>query len=104
VRGKAVLHFKDEITAEAWQKTALSSRRCYLTHQSPLSFSSIPKSGLSPEIEQEKFTIEESEVGQQYFGIVSIHVQSIEWLWLHHAGHRRAYFDYEQDSYSWMIP
>jgi 3-hydroxyisobutyrate dehydrogenase len=104
VKGKAVLHFKYEITAEAWLKTSLSSRRCYLTHESPSSFSAMPTSGLTEKIEQEDFTLEESEVGQQYFGIVSIHVQSIEWLWLHHAGHRRAFFDYVNDRKSWMIP
>ncbi len=103
-KGKAVLHFNNDITAEAWHKTALSSRRCYLTHESPSSFVEHPTSGLPKRIEEENFTLEESEIGQQYFGIVSIQVQSIEWLWLHHAGHRRAYFNYELDNYSWMIP
>ena len=104
VKGKAVLHFNNDVTAEAWTKTALSSRRCYLTNQSPSSFSAIPASGLTEKIEQENFTLEESEVGKEHFGIVAIQVQSIEWLWLHHAGHRRAYFNYALDSYSWMIP
>ena len=104
VKGKAVLHFNNDITAEVWTKTALSSRRCYLTNESPSSFSAIPTSGLTEKIEQENFTLEESEVGKQYFGIVAIQVQSIERLWLHHAGHRRAYFNYALDNYSWMIP
>lgn len=104
VKGKAVLHFNNDITAEVWTKTALSSRRCYLTNESPSSFSAIPTSGLTEKIEQENFTLEESEVGKEHFGIVAIQVQSIEWLWLHHAGHRRAYFNYALDNYSWMIP
>ena len=104
VKGKAKLHFNNDITAEAWQKTALSSRRCYLTNESPSSFSVIPTSGLTEKIEQENFTLEESEVGKEHFGIVAIQVESIEWLWLHHAGHRRAHFNYVLDSYSWMIP
>lgn len=104
VQGKAVLHFKNEITTEAWHKTVLSSRRCYLTALSPSSFSDFPTSGLSEEIEQENFTIEESEIGQQNFGVVSIQVASIEWLWLNHSGHRRALFDYVEGSYRWMIP
>lgn len=104
VQGKAVLHFKNEITTEAWQKTVLSSRRCYLTELSPSSFSDFPTSGLSEEIEQENFTLEESEIGQQNFGVVSIQVASIEWLWLNHSGHRRALFDYVEGSYRWMIP
>lgn len=104
IKGKAELHFNNDITDEAWQKTALSSRRCYLTNESPSSFSAIPTSGLTEKIEQEIFTLEESEVGKQHFGIVAIQVQSIEWLWLHHAGHRRAFFDYVNDCNSWMIP
>ncbi len=104
VKGKATLHFNDEMTSEAWQKTTLSSRRCYLSLASPSSFSATPTSGLSYEIEHEKFTLAQSEVGAQNFGIVSIQVESIEWLWLNHAGHRRAFFDYVNSSYSWMIP
>ncbi len=104
VKGKATLHFNDEMTSEAWQKTTLSSRRCYLSLASPSSFSAVPTSGLSDEIEHEKFTLAQSEVGAQNFGIVSIQVESIEWLWLNHAGHRRAFFDYVNSRYSWMIP
>jgi len=104
VKGRAVLQFNNDITAAAWQKTSLSSRRCYLTNFDPSSFTQNPTSGLSEPIEQENFTLEESEMGYQNFGIVTIQVQNIDWLWLHHAGHRRAYFDYVSGSFSWMIP
>jgi 3-hydroxyisobutyrate dehydrogenase len=104
VKGKAVLHHTNEITAEAWQKTSLSSRKCYLTLFSPSSFTDKSTSGLSDDIEHENFTLGESESGYSNFGIVSIHVQSIDWLWLNHAGHRRAFFDYEKGVNSWMIP
>jgi pyridoxamine 5'-phosphate oxidase len=104
LKGKANFKFNDEMSSEAWQKTTLSSRRCYLTHSSPSSFTELPISGLSDQIEQENFTLEESEIGQQNFGIVFIQVESIEWLWLNHAGHRRAFFNYINNSNSWMIP
>jgi 3-hydroxyisobutyrate dehydrogenase len=104
VKGKAVLHHTNEITAEAWQKTSLSSRKCYLTLFSPSSFTEESTSGLTDDIEHENYTLAESESGYSNFGIVSIHVQSIDWLWLNHAGHRRAYFDYEKGVNSWMIP
>ena len=104
VKGRAVLKFNNDITAAAWQKTSLSSRRCYLTIFDPSSFTQNPNSGLPEHIEQENFTLEESEMGYQNFGIVTIQVQNIDWLWLHHAGHRRAYFDYVSGSFSWMIP
>ncbi len=104
VKGKAFLHHSNEITDEAWQKTSISSRKCYLTRFSPSSFTEESSSGLSENIENENFTLAESESGYSNFGIVSIHVQSIDWLWLNHAGHRRAYFDYEKGVNSWMIP
>jgi 3-hydroxyisobutyrate dehydrogenase len=104
VKGKTVLHHTNDETAKAWQKTSLSSRKCYLTLYSPSSFTDSSTSGLSEDIEQEKFTLTESEMGYENFGIVSIHVQSIDWLWLNHAGHRRAFFDYEKGSFQWMIP
>ena len=104
VKGKAFLHHTNEITAEAWQKTSLSSRKCYLTVFSPSSFTEESSSGLSEDIENENFTLAESESGYSNFGIVSIHVQSIDWLWLNHAGHRRAFFDYEKGSFQWMVP
>jgi 3-hydroxyisobutyrate dehydrogenase len=104
VKGRAVLHFNNDITSAAWQKTSLSSRRCYLTNFDPSSFTDHSTSGLPEHIEQENFTLEESEIGFNHFGIVSIQVQNIDWLWLHHAGHRRAFFDYVSEQYQWMIP
>jgi pyridoxamine 5'-phosphate oxidase len=104
VKGKAVLHHTNDLTAKAWKTTSLSSRKCYLTLHSPSSFADSSTSGLSEDIEQENFTLAESEKGYDNFGIVSIHVQSIDWLWLNHAGHRRAFFDYEEDRFQWMIP
>jgi 3-hydroxyisobutyrate dehydrogenase len=104
IKGTAELHHDNDITAKAWETTNLSSRKCYLTLHSPSSFTDSSTSGLSEDIEQEKFTLSESEVGYANFGIVSIRVQSIDWLWLNHSGHRRAFFDYEKESYQWMIP
>ena len=104
IKGKATLNHKNEMTAKAWKTTSLSSRKCYLTLHSPSSFTDSSTSGLSEEIEQEKFTLSESEVGYENIGIVSIQVQSIDWLWLNHAGHRRAFFDYSDGSFQWMIP
>jgi 3-hydroxyisobutyrate dehydrogenase len=104
VKGQAVLQHKNDLTAEAWRNTSSSSRRCYLTLHNPSSFAEIPTSGLSEDIEQENFTFAESELGYSNFGIVSIQVQSIDWLWLNHAGHRRAFFDYKKGSFQWMIP
>ncbi len=104
MKGYAVLHYTNDLTAEAWKNTSSSSRRCYLTLHSPSSFAEILTSGLSEDIEQENFNLAEIEMGYSNFGIVSIQVQSIDWLWLNYAGHRRAFFDYTDGSFQWMIP
>lgn len=104
IKGKAVLQNRNDITAKAWETTTLSSRKCYLTLHSPSSFADASTSGLSEDIEKENFTLAESEAGYTNFGIVSIQVESIDWLWLNHAGHRRAFFDYTDGSFQWMIP
>jgi len=104
IKGEATLHRNHVITEEAWLKTNLSSRRCYLTPHDPSSFSDFPTSGLSEDLEQGNFDLPESESGYSNFGIVSIQVKSIDWLWLNHAGHRRAYFDYQNDDFHWLIP
>jgi 3-hydroxyisobutyrate dehydrogenase len=104
VKGKAILHVNNALTREAWEKTTLTSRKCYLTEFSPSSSVESPTSGLTEAIEQENFSLVESEVGYQNFGIVAIQVESIDWLWLNHAGHRRAFFNYKRDSFQWMIP
>jgi 3-hydroxyisobutyrate dehydrogenase len=104
IQGKAVLHQNDAIAETSWQTTRLSSRRCYLTMAPPSSVSDQPSSGLTPEIEREQFTLDESEVGKHNFGVVAINVDSIDWLWLHHAGHRRAHFNYQTNTFQWLIP
>ncbi len=104
INGIASLQFNNPTTAEAWQNTTLSSRRCYLVQPAPSSYTDFPTSGMSEKVEQEKFSLEESEIGYQNFGIVSIHVESIDWLFLHHAGHRRAFFDYKHGTKRWMVP
>jgi 3-hydroxyisobutyrate dehydrogenase len=104
IKGQAVLHVGNELTTLAWEKTTLSSRRCYLTEFNPSSLTDQPTSGLAEAVKQENFSIQESESGYPNFGIVSIHVHAIDWLWLNHAGHRRAYFDYETGEFQWLIP
>ncbi|MFY7899681.1 MAG: pyridoxamine 5'-phosphate oxidase family protein [Chitinophagaceae bacterium] len=104
LKGKAYLHYSDTIAMDAWQNTVLSSRRCYLATQAPSSVIDYPTSGLSEKFELHDPTVSESELGKNNFGVVSIKVASLDWLWLHHSGHRRAYFDYLFQSLTWLIP
>jgi len=104
VSGVAVLHYQDEITDLAWQNTSLSSRRIYLTSLPPSSYIDLPADGLEGLFENGNPTLLESEAGKQNFGVINVQVSNIDWLWLNHAGHRRAFFNYENQEYNWVAP
>ena len=104
--GSAKINFKNEITKKSWKKTTHMSRQCYLGDKAPGSDISEPTSGLSPNIDNYKYTLEESESGYKNFCLIETFITSIEWLYLAAKGHRRAYFYLKKDSIDkkWMIP
>ena len=82
------------------------SRQCYLGEQGPGTISSIPTSGLSKNIDDYNYSIEESEIGYKNFCVIETYIKSIEWLYLAAKGHRRAYFnlDKKEVKKNWLIP
>ena len=106
ITGKTKVNYKNNITKKSWDKTPHMSRQCYLGNESPGSESLFPTSGLSEEIDNHKYSIEESEVGYKNFCVIEIFIESIEWLYLAAKGHRRAYFALKNSSVEkkWLIP
>ncbi len=104
IKGQALLHYEDAVSESAWEKTGVSSRRAYLTIASPSSTAELPTSGLDEAFTLRNPTEEESETGKKNFGVVSIQAHTLDWLWLHHEGHRRAFFDYQKKENRWLIP
>jgi 3-hydroxyisobutyrate dehydrogenase len=104
VKGIATLHHDDDLANDAWQQTALHSRRSYLTTAAPSTPTIFPTSGLPETFELTDLTETASEAGKPNFGVIVLQVESMDWLWLHHAGHRRAFFDYHSKLFSWLIP
>ena len=100
------INYQNEITKESWRKTAHMSRQCYLGKSSPGTVSTDPTSGLSKNIDDFKYSIEESEIGYKNFCLVENFISSIEWLYLAAKGHRRAYFNLNNNSLEkkWLIP
>ena len=82
------------------------SRQCYLGDKAPGSNSTEPTSGLTSDIDNLKYTIEESEIGYENFCVIETFIKSIEWLYLAAKGHRRAYFSLKNNSLEkkWLIP
>jgi len=104
--GKAKINYQNNITKKSWAKTAHMSRQCYLGNNAPGSATSIPTSGLTENIDNLKYTIEESEIGYKNFCVIEVFIKSIEWLYLAAKGHRRAQFVFKDGliEKKWLIP
>ena len=100
------INYKNNICKKAWNKTVHMSRQCYLGDKSPGTTVNIPTSGLTEDVDNLKYTNEESEVGYKNFCVVENFIKSIEWLYLAAKGHRRAYFKVKKNSLEkkWLIP
>jgi len=100
------INYQNEITEKSWKKTAHMSRQCYLGEKSPGTISTIPTSGLSKNVDNLKYTKDESEIGYKNFCLVENFINSIEWLYLAAKGHRRAFFNLNNNSLEkkWLIP
>jgi pyridoxamine 5'-phosphate oxidase len=87
VEGRANIHADDALADSAWDVSKLMSRACYGTQ---------PKPGVALE-HADSFVLpgdeEEISAGRENFSVVLIRVESIETLYLDHAGHRRARFE-----------
>ena len=101
---ECTVNHNNEITKESWLKTGHISRKCYLVDNGPGTKSTTPTSGLKPELDNFKFTMEESEAGYKNFTVIQCKVKNIEWLYLAAKGHRRAKFDLETNKDTWLIP
>ena len=106
ISGLAKINYQNEITKHSWKKTVHMSRQCYLGKKAPGSSSSSATSGLTEDIDNSKYTLEESEIGYKNFCVIETYIKSIEWLYLAAKGHRRAYFNLneKQVEKKWLIP
>ena len=100
------IHYQNDTTKRSWGKTVHMSRQCYLGDKSPGSDSLEATSGLSENIDNSKYTMDESEAGYKNFCVVEGFISSIEWLYLASKGHRRAKFFIENNHVDkkWLIP
>jgi pyridoxamine 5'-phosphate oxidase len=80
----------------AWQATRPMSRECYQVTQGPGSPIDTPQ--------EVRFDAATTQDGEAHFVPVRAHVETMEWLYLAARGHRRALFDFTQDTQSWLVP
>ena len=106
ISGKTKINYQNQISKISWDKTAHLSRQCYLGDKAPGSDATGPTSGLTTDVDNLKYTKEESEIGYKNFCVIETFINSIEWLYLAAKGHRRAYFYLKNNSLEkkWLIP
>jgi pyridoxamine 5'-phosphate oxidase len=95
---------QNSTTEKSWKKTQHISRRCYLTDNPPGTSSENPTSGMISKLENFDYTIEQSEEGYKNFTVIICKIKSVEWLYLAAKGHRRAKFDLENNTNTWLVP
>ena len=101
---ECVINHNNKITKDSWLKTGHMSRKCYLVDNGPGTVSSDPTSGLKPELDNFKFSMEQSEEGYRNFTVIQCKIKSMEWLYLAAKGHRRARFELDNNKEYWLIP
>lgn len=89
LRCRAEIRRGDE---EAWRKTALLARRCYLASQGPGSPISDPADWIEPELRGRAPSEDEAAPGQINLAVLRLHVETAEVLKLDYEAHRRAAF------------
>ena len=106
INGISKVNYKNNITLNSWKKTAHMSRQCYLGDKAPGSNANAATSGLTDDVDNLKYSKEESEIGYKNFCVIEVFINSIEWLYLAAKGHRRAYFLLKNNSLEkkWLIP
>ena len=106
ISGRAALHTDDQFADEQWAATRITSRINYCATQPPSSTVDRPSSGLPDFLLNKVPTLLESEKGRKNFMAISCRIDAIDWLVLQILGHRRARFEWDEDTLSstWLIP
>jgi pyridoxamine 5'-phosphate oxidase len=104
--GHGAVSTSGELVDAAWSASSPSSRRCYLTRYAPGSVSEKPISGLPASLESRVPERSETEAGRANFAVLTVTLDTLEWLYLAHDGHVRARFVHEDGTWrgQWLIP
>ncbi len=99
LRGSASLHHDDDIANAAWSGSQASSLACYAQ---PVAAATILTDPQDAAIE----SAPDLEFARGNFCAVVIALDRIEWVYLHHAGHRRALWHRDGQDWAgaWLAP
>lgn len=104
LRGRARIHREDDVAAKAWEESLPMSKTCYRMDPGP----GTPLTG--PDAYQPgnavKLAAGSPDIGYTHFRAVVIQVDTLEWLYLAAAGHRRARWTRDHAAWAgeWLAP
>lgn len=102
--GTARLHIDDEVAAAGWARSSPSSRACYAINPAPGTPVPAPPEAPKP------ITLSSGDsrgVGFDQFALMAVIFDQLDWLLLHHSGHRRARFNWGAEGPwqgDWLVP
>lgn len=80
------------VADDAWARSAVTSRRCYLAPRAPGAVCDAPSPNLPEGVRDRRPTDEETLPGRANFAVVLTRATAIDWLYLASEGHQRARF------------
>jgi pyridoxine/pyridoxamine 5'-phosphate oxidase len=108
ISGKAQFSATGDVADTAWLTSTPFARRCYMAEAAPGTPIAEPSSGLPTWIEGKQPDEAQLADYRENFAALLVEVETIEWLYLANAGHRRArwHWDAGQHAWSgcWLIP
>jgi hypothetical protein len=100
--GSATIDYNNKITETVWASITPESKVCYMGPYPPSKKIEIFKPNL-PEITPYEIDSEYEELGYARFCRITINIETIDWLLLHHGGHKRILFQFKKEvSAEWI--
>lgn len=100
--GHAHIAAQGNVADTAWSGSTPFARRCYMAEAAPGTPIAQPSSGLPEWIEGKQPDEEQLADYRVNFAALMFQVDSIEWLYLANAGHRRARWQWDQRQNLWL--
>lgn len=95
----ASIHFDDTLANEAWEQARISSR---LTYTSSSASGTILETPELIDLNQKEVAPELMAMARENFCVVETKVSSMDWMFLHYTGNRRAFFNYQTNQFQWI--
>lgn len=100
--GRAHITAQGDVADTAWSGSTPFARRCYMAEAAPGTPVAQPSSGLPEWIEGKQPEEEQLANYRGNFAALMFQANSIEWLYLANAGHRRARWQWDQTQNLWL--